>query len=130
MKFWKFEGRESAEIQALRVSGGAPSEGSCAPGCTNTNATVLTRVREGDGLLLAHLDGGDACIVGLGLVRAVQRGHGPTSVEWVEHSATVSPNPQGGLANWRQKSAFEISADPAKRYGLRQMFRKRFADVV
>lgn len=78
-------------------------------------------MRAGDGVVLAVLDGDEGKIFAVGKVLAVETLDAPAVITWAATRKTVYPNASGGLVNWKNKSAFEISAEPAKRYGLREL---------
>ena len=75
----------------------------------------------GDALVLASLEGEEGKIVALGKVRAIATATNPAVIDWAATKKTVFPDAKGGLVNWQTKSAFEISPEPAKRYGLKDL---------
>jgi hypothetical protein len=79
-------------------------------------ACVATRIRTGDGVFLGKLDPdlGVGRIVAIGIAHTAKP---VTSVSWKQVHRNVHPNPQGGLAAWRER-CFLFSAGPADRYNL------------
>lgn len=90
-------------------------------------ACVATRIKVGDGIFLGKLDPdlGVGQIVAIGII---QNAKPATSVAWKPVRRTVHPNPQGGLAAWRER-CFLFSAGPADKYNLAGEFLHHFPDA-
>jgi len=119
MKFWKFQylGENSMEmcIREKRF----PMAQTNIPGLATTDQEVLDRVRPGDGALIAELLGEQAKIYAIGKV--IVGADSQLEVIWVRNINFRQPNERGGLIHWQTKTAFEISPEPAKRYGLKEL---------
>jgi hypothetical protein len=120
MKFWKFETPPRADFERCTQEGRLPPEVQF-PGLRSTHAYPAENLKVGDGLVIARLDGEEAKIVALGKVRSIDPGSHVPSVQWAVTSHTKFPDARGGLANWQTKTAFEITKEPAERYGLLQL---------
>lgn len=120
LKFWKFEYDGSVELRKCIAERRLPVPKEV-PGLSNTYDYPAKTLRAGDGVILAKLDGETARIYAVGKVRCTVSGDKPTIVDWTEVRDARFPNPQGGLQNWRTKTAFEIKPNPANRYGLREL---------
>jgi hypothetical protein len=121
MKFWKYEYESVDALEACIRHGALPSADKNFPGLTNTHSYPTGAMKVGDGVVLGKLEGDAAKIFAVGLVRRVQGNGLSAIVDWTATTKTVFPNAKGGLANWQQKSAFEISPELAKRYGLKEL---------
>ncbi len=118
MKFWKFE-YEGPEALLQCVEKRSLPSGQCKmPGLRNTYAHLVESVKSGNGLIVATLDGEQGTIFAVGKVRSIEKDDRAAVVDWKATKTIVFPDARGGLVNWRTKSAFEISPEPAKRYGL------------
>lgn len=120
MKFWKFEYDGPVELSKLITARSLPPSKEV-PGLSNTYSHPVTSLKSGDGIILAKLDGTTAKIYAVGKVISLTPDRSSITVDWAEVNKALFPNPQGGLTNWKTKTAFEISPDPAKRYGLREL---------
>lgn len=120
MKFWKFEYDGPIELRNCITERRLPIAKEV-PGLSNTYDHPAKSLRAGDGVILAKLDGEAARIYAVGKIQSIAYDYSPTIVEWAAVQETRLPNPQGGLQNWRSKTAFEISPNPARRYGLREL---------
>lgn len=116
MRFWKFQYHGQAELLSCIEKRILPTNKTF-PGLNDTYDYPASSMKPGDGVLLARLEGNAAKVFAVGKVRAT----GPVVIDWAALAVTLYPSPQGGLTNWQEKSAFEISANPAKRYGLREL---------
>lgn len=116
MKFWKFEVPQAADLERC-LTDGSLSRSVSAAGLKDTFDVLLGKMRVGDGVVLATLVGDEARIVALGQVRALE----PHRIQWAATSHTRFPDARGGLVNWQTKTAFEISSEPATRYGLHEL---------
>lgn len=117
MKFWKFEAPTAGQVDAVVAAGGLPPAVTV-PGLRDTYEEVARKLKPGDGVVLACLNGDEGKIVAFGKVRAVQRTPDDLYIQWAKASHGVYPT-GSGLEHWQTKTAFEISTEPAKRYGLR-----------
>lgn len=120
MKFWKFEYEGPEALSQCIRDRRLPSGDRTFPGLINTHAHPATAMKKGDGVVIATLQGDRASIFAVGRVRQTATEASPAIINWALAKATVFPEP-AGLVNWQQKSAFEISPEPAKRYGLERM---------
>ena len=121
MNFWKFQyDGEEALLQCI-VNRRLPSDVVTHAGLKNTHAHPLKAMRPGDGVVLATLEGDEGKIFAVGKVRAVATPEAPALVDWAAMKMTVYPDARGGLVNWKTKSAFEISQEPAKKYNLKKL---------
>lgn len=89
------------------------------PGLVTTDQEVLDRVCPGDGVLIAELLGKQAKIHAIG--KAIVGANSQLEVIWARSINFRQPNERGGLIHWQTKTAFEISPEPAKRYGLKEL---------
>ena len=121
MKFWKFEYEGSAALSDFINNRALPSKNRTFPGLENTHFYPIKVMKVGDGVVLATLHGDEGKIFAVGVVRRVELNETPAVVDWAATKHTVFPDARGGLANWQRKSAFEISPEPAKRYGLKKL---------
>lgn len=129
MKFWKFE-YEGPEALADCIKNRAlPSANRAFPGLENTHPYPTKAMKVGDGIVLAKLYGDEGRIFAVGIIRQVESYETPAVVDWAATKKTVFPNARGGLTNWQRKSAFEISPEPAKRYGLMLLIEYYFRDI-
>jgi predicted HNH restriction endonuclease len=117
--FWKFEYDGPAQLQDCISNNSLPPEKDF-PGLENTYSYPFKKMKPGDGLVLAQLEGVSARIFAVGKVQAIQ----PHVVNWAAVNETVYPNPQGGLPNWQKKTSFEIKPKPARKYGLNGLIEK------
>lgn len=87
---------------------------------------IAGKMKVGDGVFLGRLDAdlGLGRIVAIGIVQTAKP---VTSVTWKRINRNVSPNPQGGLAAWRER-CFVFSPGPADRYNLAGEFLHHFPD--
>lgn len=88
------------------------------PGLVNTYAYPAGAMKAGDGVFLATLIGDQARFFAVGLVVVKGTGTDPAVINWTATQFGRFPNERGGLPEWRSKTAFEISKEPAKRYEL------------
>jgi hypothetical protein len=116
VKFWKFEAPTAEQLGAVVAAGRLPPAVTV-PGLRNTYEEVASKLRPGDGVVLASLKGDEGKIVAFGKVRAVPGAIEHVHIQWAKASHGLYPT-GSGLEHWQNKSAFEISAEPAKRYGL------------
>lgn len=121
MKFWKFECEDGSAVVDCINNGSLPSQETGFPGLKNTFAHPLKAMRVGDGVVLATLKGNEARIFAVGKVQAIESDVKSPSIQWAATRTTLFPDPRGGLVNWQTKTAFEISPEPAKRYGLQKL---------
>lgn len=121
MKFWKFEYEGASEIESMINRRSLPSPERNFPGLRNTFAHPLKSMRVGDGVILATLQDDTGKIFAVGRVREIGEGGKLPVVQWTATTSTVFPDAKGGLVNWQTKTAFEISSEPAKKYGLRKL---------
>lgn len=121
MKFWKFEYEGPAELEKCVSTDSLPSPERQFSGLKNTYAHPLKSMKIGDGVVLASLAGDQGKIFAVGKVRAAGADIQSPQVQWAVTTKTVFPDAKGGLANWQTKTAFEISPEPAKRYGLEKL---------
>ena len=121
MKFWKFQYEGHDALLKCVESRNLPSVDITHAGLRNTNAHPIKAMKVGDGVVLAKLEGDEGKIFAVGKVRVVATTETPAVVDWTATKKTVYPDVSGGLVNWQTKSAFEISQDPAKRYGLQKL---------
>jgi hypothetical protein len=118
VKFWKFEAPGAEQIDAVVVAVGLPPSVTV-PGLQNTYVEVARKLKPGDGVVLATLKGEEGKILAFGKVRAASSALDPVSIQWAKASHGVLPT-GSGLKHWQTKTAFEISPEPAERYGLRR----------
>lgn len=116
VKFWKFEAPAEEQIESVIDTGGLPPSVTV-PGLLNMYEDVAKKLRPGDGVVLATLMGEEGKIVAFGKVRAVAKELDGISIQWAKASHGVYPT-GSGLTHWKNKTAFEIKAAPAERYGL------------
>lgn len=121
MKFWKLQYSGPEQLAECARNRSLPSSPASFPGLKDTNAHPISSMKVGDCLVLASLEGDQGKIVALGKVRAAATATGPAVVDWAATKKTVFPDAKGGLINWQTKSAFEISPEPAKKYGLKEL---------
>lgn len=90
------------------------------------DACIATRIRAGDGVLLGKLDPdlGIGRIVAIGIVLNAKP---VTSICWKRINRDVHPNPQGGLAAWRER-CFLFNSGPAEKYNLAADFLQHFPE--
>lgn len=130
MKFWKFEYEGPAALEHCIASGALPSPESNFPGLMNTYAHPLKSMKVGDGVILATLQGDEGKIFAIGKVRKMPLGTEPPAIQWAAMTLTIFPDARGGLMNWQTKTSFEISPEPAKRYGLQKQLEYYVRDVA
>ncbi|MCY4747512.1 hypothetical protein NYO99_21280 [Pelomonas sp. UHG3] len=118
MKFWKFETPTAELLDAVLASGALPPSVPVA-GLRDTHGKATSKLKPGDGVVLATLQGEEGKIIAFGKVRAGNSPIDQLAVRWVRASHGVHPT-GSGLEHWRSKTAFEISAEPAERYGLQR----------
>lgn len=116
MKFWKFEAPTLEQIELIVTAGRLPPSVSV-PGLRNTYDEIARKLNPGDGLVLATLKGDEGRIVAFGRVCSIGATQEDMSIRWAKASHGVLPI-GSGLLHWQTKTAFEISAEPAERYGL------------
>jgi hypothetical protein len=87
----------------------------------NTDQDVAHRMREGDGVVIGQLVGDQAKIYAVGRLARAQTGTTPPSVRWAKTLNYRQPDERGGLIHWQTKTAFQISSEPARRYGLKEL---------
>jgi hypothetical protein len=121
MKFWKFEYPGSEALINCSNSMSLPSKETIFPGLTNTFAHPLKSMKVGDGVVLATLVGDEAKFYALGIVRSTDGSPDGPVIQWTATQFTKFPDAQGGLKHWQTKTSFEISPEPAKRYGLKEL---------
>lgn len=121
MKFWKFEYPGSGALAHCTKFKSLPPKETLFPGLSNTFDHPLKSMRVGDGVVLATLVDDEAKFYALGKVRSISADLGAPVIQWVATQFTKFPDAQGGLKHWQTKSAFEISPEPAKRYGLAEL---------
>ena len=127
-RFWRFS-YDSDESLAEMVESGSltiPTTGARSVKY-DPEACVATRIKAGDGIFLGKLDPdlGVGRIVAIGIVRNAKP---VTSVSWKQIRRNVYPNPQGGLAAWRER-CFLFNAGPVDRYNLAGEFLHHFPDT-
>ena len=120
MKFWKFEYAGEADLERCVSERSLPC-GTVALGLKDTDHEVACRMREGDGAVVGQLIGDQAKLYAVGRVVKAGSERGAPSVQWVKTINFRMPDERGGLIHWQTKTAFEISPEPAKRYGLREL---------
>jgi hypothetical protein len=118
MKFWKFEYEGPSALADCVANRALPSAERLFPGLKNAFAHPCKSMKAGDGVVLATLDGEEGKIFAAGKVLHAATDACLPVVAWAASTKTVLPNAGEGLKNWQTKSAFEISASPATRYGL------------
>lgn len=121
MKFWKLEYPGPVEFAKCISSNSLPPKNTVFQGLKDTFAHPLKEMKVGDGVLLATLMGDEAKFFAIGKVRAINDEENLPQIQWAATTFTRFPNASGGLINWQTKTAFEISPEPAKRYGLRKL---------
>jgi hypothetical protein len=121
MKFWKFEYPGSVALINCTNSRSLPSKETLFPGLTNTFAHPLKSMKAGDGVVLATLVGDEAKFYALGIVRSTGGISNAPVIQWAATQFTKFPDAQGGLKHWQSKTAFEISPEPARKYGLAEL---------
>lgn len=119
MKFWKFQYLGESVLEQCVQGQAVPLADTSPSGLANTDRETMARMRPGDGVIIAELLGDQAKIYALGKVRSVARSE-PTVV-WARNTNYRQPDERGGLIHWQTKTAFEISPEPAKRYGLKEL---------
>ncbi len=127
MRFWKFETPAEEQVQFLVTEGGLPPSVSV-PGLKNTFDAVARKLRPGDGVVLASLHGDEGKIIAFGKVRGIDGSDGEISIQWAKASHGILPT-GSGLEHWETKTAFEISKQPAERYGLQRFIDFHVKDV-
>ena len=130
MKFWKFEYEGEDALGACIANRSLPPPESKRQGLSNTYAHPFKSMKVGDGVVLASLAGDEGKIFAVGKVRSVASNTTPAIIDWTATTKTVFPDARGGLVNWQTKTAFEISPEPAKRYGLRELVEYYVRDVT
>lgn len=121
MRFWKFEYEGPEALFQCIEKRSLPSGQHNVPGLRNTYEHPLKSMKSDDGLILAKLDGDQGRIFAVGKIRSIGKDGHAAVVDWKATQTTVFPDAKGGLVNWQTKSAFEISPEPAKRYGLNKL---------
>lgn len=121
MKFWKFEYPGSAALDDCISCHSLPSGKAEFQGLKNTFTHPLKSMKVGDGVVMATLQGDEAKFFALGKVRSINIESNLPVIQWTATTHTHYPDARGGLINWQTKSAFEISPEPAKKYGLREL---------
>lgn len=121
MRFWKFEYEGATALDECIANRCLPSPEAKRHGLTNTYAHPLKSMKVGDGVLIATLSGDGGKIFAVGKVCSVASATAPAVVDWAATTKTVFPDVKGGLVNWQTKTSFEISPEPAKRYGLKEL---------
>lgn len=120
MKFWKFEYLDAESLEMCVRERSLPSLKEVR-GLKDTFAHPRKSMKVGDGVLLASLNGEEGKIFAVGKVRSLGSDIEPPVIDWTATTKTVFPDAKGGLINWQTKTAFEISPEPAKRYGLKEL---------
>lgn len=121
MKFWKFEYPGPQAVASCIRCMSLPPNDKAFPGLKDTYAHPQRSMRVGDGVLLATLAGEEAKFFAIGKVRAIDGDGRAPVIQWASTTFTRFPDARGGLINWQTKTAFEISPEPAKRYGLEKL---------
>lgn len=121
MKFWKFEYEGPEAMEQCFKEGALPSPRAKFSGLKNTCEHPRKSMKPGDGVLLATIEGEKARFYAIGKVLSTEKDEVPAVVSWSAMGKTVFPDASGGLVNWQTKTAFEISPEPAKKYGLKDL---------
>ena len=124
-RFWRFSYNSAESVAQMVASNSliAPTSG-VKSDKYNPEACITTKLRIGDGVFLAKLDPdlGIGQIVAIGIVQDAKP---TTKVVWKPYKRDIHPNPQGGLAAWRER-CFMFNAGPADRYKLAADFLQAF----
>lgn len=121
MRFWKFEHPGEAEMQSCIAERRLPKPDIQFPGLLDTYDYPAGALKAGDGVLLATLSGEEARFFAVGKVIGKSTETGLSTVSWTATKFGKFPNEKGGMPQWRTKTAFEITKEPAKRYGLLEL---------
>ena len=121
MKFWKFEYPGPVQFAQCISTNSLPQKNTVFPGLKDTFEHPLREMKVGDGVLLATLVGDEGKFLAIGRVRSKNDQEALPQIQWAATTFTRFPNASGGLINWQTKTAFEISPEPTKRYGLRKL---------
>lgn len=121
MKFWKFEYPGEEEMRSCIGDRRLPMPEMKFPGLQDTYEYPAGTLKVGDAVFLATLLGEEARFFAIGKVAGRSEKLGIPIIDWAANKFGKFPNAQGGLPEWRTKSAFEITKAPAKRYGLLEL---------
>ena len=121
MKFWKFEYPGEEEMQSCIGDGRLPRPETKFPGLEDTYKYPAGALKVGDAVFLATLSGEEARFFAIGKVVGRSEEPDVPIINWAATKFGKFPNAQGGLPQWRTKTAFEITKEPAKRYGLLEL---------
>lgn len=121
MRFWKFEYPGPSGLDECISRQSLPSRETAFPSLANTFEHPLKSMHVGDCVVLATLRGEEANIFALGKVRSINACSKMPTIQWKATRHTKLPDERGGLIHWQTKTAFEISPEPAKKYGLREL---------
>lgn len=126
-RFWRFS-YDSTESVTQMISTGELWVPKLGPRSEkyNPETCIAAKIKVGDGVFLGKLDAdlGIGRIVAIGIVRSAKP---IMEVVWKELKRDVYPNPQGGIAAWREQ-CFLFNGVPAERYNLAGEFKARFPD--
>lgn len=118
MKFWKFEYPGETEMQNCVLENRLPNRAMVFSGLKDTYSHPFESMVVGDCVFLANLSGDEARFFAVGKVLGRKNDTVVPTIKWVATKFGRFPDVRGGLPHWQTKTAFEISASPAKRYGL------------
>lgn len=119
MQFWKFQYLGDTSIEECIKNKSLPLASQPVPGLATTDQDVIARMRLGDGVVIAELVGDQAKLYAIG--RVVSIANKQPEISWARSINFRFPDERGGLIHWQTKTAFEISSEPAKRYGLKDL---------
>lgn len=127
-RFWRFSYDTDDCVAQMLATGSiqAPRNGPRSEKY-DAEACIASKMKVGDGVFLGKLDPdlGIGRIVAIGIVLNARP---TTEVSWKQYGRTVHPNPQGGLAAWRER-CFLFASGPAERYNLIGDFISQFPDA-
>jgi hypothetical protein len=127
MNFWRFDIQSKTAVDDSISSRSLVLPTQRHPAGKNDPASMVDKkIKVGDGLLLAQLQGAEGVVHAIGVVRELQNNNHGIVVDWVCISHKLQPNPQGGLAQWQKEICFKFADAPAKRYNLGGLFQKHF----
>ena len=129
-KFWRFAYEEASLEQIIRSNTLPFPDFARYPYAKNNSPEkVRTELRAGHFVFLANFD--DTRLAGkisaVGRVENVSEDSVTITWRRLARHKTVTPNPQGGLAQWKKEGVFRFADGPAKRYDLAAVVQKHFA---
>jgi len=132
MRFWRFDFDSNEMVDTcIKESTILPPTRTPPAAKNKPNDVIQNKLKAGDGLLLASFDRmrDEGHVMAIGIVKGKYNETPDPIVTWKRIKFTLSPNPGGGVAQWKKEACFKFADSPAKRYRLESRFNKLFGDV-